>query len=541
MKKHINLIITFGIVFSFMCMTVHVSALSLGKNIPGWCNVEEDVENEEKTSFEVEDVFSNVTADLPPEIYEGDTLRTIFIPDAGFHLPDSIAVKMGEKHLLSSDFLYSALSGEFQLDNITGNVEIEVNAVKNIYHIQTELDHLSVEQLPDSILHGDSIRLVLKPAIGYGLPATVNIKMAEIELQSDSYTYNPADGSLLIPDVGGDVLLEAKGVLLKSVYSVSGQLTHIALSDTVKSYIGEAFSVVLNPDEGFRLPDGIRVTMKGEDLPSSDYVYEKESGDLRIEVVTGDIVICAEGVRIYSVKTDLSNVTLSDIPSSVDENATLRGRLVVEEGFELPNKITVLMGDSELSPFLYSYSPATGVIEIGNITGDVEITAFGVGKVITRTAEEITSESIKVVWNMPAKLDKYVVRIYEGGRDGVLLFENEEEPGICEYTFLKLKSETDYYIEISALRDRKEVVRIEVEARTLKSSVANETISGDKPLFKVSEGKICFLSSQEAPVSIYNLSGACVFNDRIVEGTTVSLSGGLYILVINDKKYKFLI
>ena len=117
-----------------------------------------------------------------------------------------------------------------------------------------------------------------------------------------------------------DVDEDARTVTLYAVwetntYAVTLNGTNVTLQGDPSVTHGTAYTVKLTAAEGYNLPESVTVTMGGT-LLSEGFIYNKESGTLTIQNVTGAITIKAEGVaQKYTVTVDLGeNGTVSALP-----------------------------------------------------------------------------------------------------------------------------------------------------------------------------------------------------------------------------------
>ncbi len=79
-------------------------------------------------------------------------------------------------------------------------------------------------------------------------------------------------------------------------FTVTRNLTNLSGSGANSINIGETYTCTLSGTTNYNLPDTIVVTMGGNNLTSGrDYTYDRNSGEVNIPNVTGNIVITASG------------------------------------------------------------------------------------------------------------------------------------------------------------------------------------------------------------------------------------------------------
>lgn len=199
----------------------------------------------------------------------------------GYTLPETIEVTMGGKPLVAGiDYTYYATTGEFTLNNITGELKINVVPVKIRYDVTATLTHLTAT-IAEKVDYNDPLSFTLVPEQGYKLPAAITVEMGTSTLQAGAdYTYNTTTGEVKINAVTDAVKITAIGVEL-SKYTITMALTNLK-SDKEELTVneGESFTFKLIPDAGYRLPETITVT--GTDGAITGVVYNATSGEVEI-------------------------------------------------------------------------------------------------------------------------------------------------------------------------------------------------------------------------------------------------------------------
>lgn len=109
--------------------------------------------------------------------------------------------------------------------------------------------------------------------------------------------------------------------------------------------------------------------------PNANYRFvqwsDGNTNATRTITVTGNATYTATFARItYSVTKNLTNVTLSNTASTVDQGSAYTSNVTAAAGYVL-SSVTVTMGGTDITSTAYS----NGVINIGNVTGAIVITA----------------------------------------------------------------------------------------------------------------------------------------------------------------------
>ena len=158
------------------------------------------------------------------------------------------------------------------------------------------------------------------------------------------------------------------GVLVKDMrgrYSITSTLTQCTSNNSVKEIIeGESYSATFTANSGYYM-SSIKVTMGGTDISSSAVNGNK----ITIASVTGNVVITANAVAIptYSITKNLTNCTISNSATSIQQGSAYSATITANSGYELKS-ISVTMGGNTVSV-------SGGTINIASVMGNIVITA----------------------------------------------------------------------------------------------------------------------------------------------------------------------
>ena len=338
---------------------------------------------------------------VTPEITsvkEGEPLTVTLVPnETYFLLPDHIRVTMGDPNNVLSDEVYDAETGKITIPNVTGNIEITAEAVDNRYYTVT-VDAKNLTYDKDAIKPikaGYPLNtIIFTPEEGYKLPTTAKVTMGGRELTSIEYAYDSTTGALEVPNVRGDIVITIEAVLATSTYykityNLSDHLWVEMLNPAVnvpsEVEASKSFLVVLYAEVGYKVPETISVTMGGVEVSDAYLFIEEENrGEIKIESVTGDVVITAnEVVDGTALDTDgLEGIQITEVPPIILWDP-LPLTLRADVGYHLPETITVKMSGKTLvegEDYVYNCTTSTAVasLYIYEVTGPIEIIAKAV-------------------------------------------------------------------------------------------------------------------------------------------------------------------
>ena len=142
---------------------------------------------------------------------------------------------------------------------------------------------------------------------------------------------------------------------------------------------GEEASFTIKPNEGYKLPESVTVTMNGEAMDSANYTYDPETGavTLQSDYITGPIVVTASCVYVpkeFTTDADVDNGSTT-IPETVTEGEDVSFTVKPSEGYKLPESITVKVNGVALAAGDYTYNAETGEVVIpgDKVTGPISV------------------------------------------------------------------------------------------------------------------------------------------------------------------------
>lgn len=231
------------------------------------------------------------------------------------------------------------------------------NVESNLYLPTTDAAFSQVAAATGSIgvSHGEAdYGVVVGVPDGYGISS------------SDETAYHYDGGDYDIRLRGGNLILDHWTVRVE----INGEGFDSAFTGN-ETPRGENFDTTITPDDGYRLPDSITVTVGGTELGEDSYSYNPSTGEVHIPggQVAGDLVITVHPNAVYSITVSTANVTASLGYAEVTTAATTIVRFVANNRYALPDAVAVS------GPCDYTYS--TGELTISKVTGDVTVSAAG--------------------------------------------------------------------------------------------------------------------------------------------------------------------
>lgn len=339
-------------------------------------------------------------------------------------------------------------------------------------------------------------------------------------------------------------------------YSMRYELQHITVTGEVPSVAeGETLSVTLVPDDDYLLPENITVTMTNADGTAeeiSSYDYDPETGVLKIDNVTGDIVISAVAIdnHIYTVTYgEASHFTYTNevmdgiIPTEVPAGEPMKVILVPDSGYEiLESNVTVTMGGTELSG-VYSKHEDSSVAEINisAVTGNVEISVLA-----TKVGSEPAPGTKEYTVTLPAltgattdpDFGGHTVKAGESFSFRIILSKDydESEPVVSVNGQTILPDDDGYYVITNVQSNLTVSITGIVRNQT---PTGNAKVETDEVRVWVAGGMLHVYTPKVEALRVMTISGAVVLSTEVQGGdTSFSLPGNIYIVVVGGEVKK---
>lgn len=324
-------------------------------------------------------VFSGVSAttEVPQTVLNGKELTFTLQALKGYKLPETITVRMDEEYAPETDYTYEQSTGVFSITKVTGNVSVAVVADR-YYTVSNTIKNLTVTpEIPTEMKAGGTITFTLQAETGYKLPKAITVTMdGNLLTVENDYTYDVSTGEVSITPVQGDIQITATGEAVAYYkIDVTTNINHLKVKGDVPEQVEEGGSVsfTLTPDENYKLPTAVTVTMGDK---SADFTYDAGSGQVSITNIQGDIVVAAIGIdnsqQEVIILSEEGLIVEPITPVKTGEKVELT--LKVQKGYTLPETIVVTMGGNNLEAGTeYTYDVTTGKFTLQSITGELRI------------------------------------------------------------------------------------------------------------------------------------------------------------------------
>lgn len=443
----------------------------------------------------VNTVFSGVSAttEVPQTVLNGKELTFTLQAETGYKLPETITVSMGEKFAPETDYTYEQSTGVFSITKVTGNVVVAVVADR-YYTVSNTITNLTVTpEIPTEIKAGGTITFTLQAETGYKLPKAIDVTMSGSPLISgDGYTYDASTGKVSITPVQGDIQITAAGEAIAYYQiDVTEKIKHLQVKGDVPTQVEEGGSVsfTLTPDENYKLPTAITVTMG--DKPA-DFTYDAESGQVSIKNIQGDIVVTATGVDNSHQEVIIPSVEglLVESIDPVETGKEVKLTLKVQTGYMLPETIEeVTMGGKALVAGTdYTYDATTGEFTLNSITGELRINVVPVKiqYVVTATLTHLTATiAEKVAYNDPLSFTLVPGQGYKLPATITVVMGTSTLTVGKDYTYNTTTGE----VKINAVTDAVKITATGVELSKYTITMALTNLKSDKEELTVYEGE----------------------------------------------------
>ncbi len=283
----------------------------------------------------------------------GTALGLNFKANQGYTLPDGITVKVGTTTLESSQYAWSQSSGQLTIglsETLLGNIEITIAANAQMFTI---------------IFKNEDGNTLQTSQVAYDETPVYNGTTPTKE-STAQYNYTFSGWNPAITPVTREATYTAQFTeTLRTYYVLFADYDGTTLSE---QYVEYGSSAVAPAD-----PQRTGYTFTGWDEDFSN--------------ITGELLVTAQYKAIdYSVTTNLSNVTAasSNPTSATIEDKELSFTFTAANGYELPDAITITMGETTLvNNDGYIWTKSKGLLEIiqfDGIQGNTIITIAATAK-----------------------------------------------------------------------------------------------------------------------------------------------------------------
>lgn len=356
-------------------------------------------------TYEVKLNLTNLTSDfvVGTKATHGKSLDIQLTAPTGYKLPQTVTVVMNDK---PAEFMYE--NGKISIAKVLG--PIEITAVASKFHPVTEnAKNVTIEGM-ENVVQGETFVAMVKPSSNYYLPYAINVVMNGRQLGADEYTYDRQTGKIEIKNVTGPLFISVEGVK-EGYFEIVLNLAN--LTSDPASFEPQAkdakIELTLKPNSGYELPSGVTMKMGETTLtPGTDYAYDRSTGKIALENISGTLVITATGSRIpepeptpttYTVTLPVvEGATISASGSTtVMEGSSFSFIIEVKAGYNVTNMVVKANGSTLTAD-------ANGRYTIENIRSNVIITVTGIVKDDDPTANEEVEACELRVWTTGNRL-----------------------------------------------------------------------------------------------------------------------------------------
>ena len=322
-------------------------------------------------------------------VYEGESFTFKLIPDAGYRLPETIAVTGANGAI--TGVVYNSTSGEVKIPKVKEALTVTA-AAKAIptYAVEFQLTDVTTDWEEDAVVQEEGIlRCTLKAKTGFLLPTSITVTMGGVDYKD--YTYDAKTGKVEVRNVKGKVVIVAVG-LDDSMRKVALSLSHVSSKPSPTEVpVNSQLELVFTADNGYKLPETIKVSMGNKTLTAdSDYTYNKSTGKFTLAKVTGnvEIIVIADLIQTPTPTPDpdpkpvtytvtlpvIEGVVLtSETGTAIKENEDFIFTITLKDGYK-NSKPVVKANGKEILP------DSKGQYVVKNVKTNITITVSGIVK-----------------------------------------------------------------------------------------------------------------------------------------------------------------
>ena len=318
----------------------------------------------------------------------------------GYDLPTSVTVSANGSVLTAGKdggYTYNSETGEIKISaaSVTGNIVITAKGDAQTYTVTVSAGDGTFAKIPEKASgtgsEGAYTSFTIKLAYGTNVYESILSQLTQLIVNAPTAMYLSSweidwtkdgistGGNPSMYALNGDITLTAK-------FSNSDVTVTFVLPDGTTQQLVVAHGTTFGSLDLEGADVDLEVTgytINGWSLTSGGTAVTNET-----QFTSSTTLYAIYTANEYKVTFNGTNVTLPD--GTTDANAATHGQsytvtLKPEEGYSLPESVTVTMGGSSGS--FYTYDSATGVLTISFVTGEITITAEGVINTYTVTFE----------------------------------------------------------------------------------------------------------------------------------------------------------
>ena len=283
-----------------------------------------------------------------------------FAANEHYVLPLLVDVTIGNTPISAEEYTYDRTAGTVSIPGtlVTGDIQVTVNCSPEEYTISLPTPNGYTLTGEDGNALGDKAffdsEYVVKVTLNEGYTRSNQVGL----------TYNSSDDISVVPGERVDdtfkftltgftenFSFKIEGVVLNE-YTVTLIGENIALDKEYTVKHGESENVYLISDSPYVLPDSVQVTYGGEPA-DHDGLYSKVNRRVLLYIVTGDVVITADGVPekyVISLPTPKGYTITDENGNALQNTVAFGGEYVVKvtlnEGYTMSNQVSLTFDPS---------------------------------------------------------------------------------------------------------------------------------------------------------------------------------------------------
>ena len=251
---------------------------------------------------------------------------TVAEPSAGYLLPRTITVKVGNKTLTETEYTYIDGRISIQGKEIVGDVEIIVTCQKKDFKAVNIVTNGSADGVA-GVEYGVEYQSKITAEPNYDLPSDtskIKVTVDGVELKSDEFTYDKTTGLVTIPGekVTGNITITAK--CTPKTYTGVSKLAN-GTADGQEESIGTPvhgtdYTTVFKANNKYKMPKRTQIAVTIGGVEYTGFTYDEATGLVTIpgKDITGDIVITGQCKKKNHRSSSVSDDSVSTSTSAAE-------------------------------------------------------------------------------------------------------------------------------------------------------------------------------------------------------------------------------
>ena len=269
-------------------------------------------------------------------------------------------------------------------DNVSEDININIqSSYPNSTPTWSNIENNEVQSGYSTKIICTSQNTINKLQIQMGHEEIINISKEISVTDADKYSYTQIENGyqIIINKTRGFLDIIGSTVAAGKQFTITTTLSDVSIEASHNTTIweNENYQAKLTPYDSTK-PMTVHVYMGEDEITQTAYNSDKQT--ITIAKVTGNITIWASIPKdiIYTISTNLTNISLSNTSSSIKDTETYSSGLIYNgnnsygDNNSAEFNVSITMGGADISN---AYNPSTQTITIQNPTGDIVIKATG--------------------------------------------------------------------------------------------------------------------------------------------------------------------